>query len=141
MPVKIIGDRTPPKRRGRGLGFDRRVIALAPMIQTLRSEGLHAIHQIMKRLNDAGVSAPNGRGFTFGTTHRVVRRLQQLRLGDGPRSVSDALKTRAGRPRGLRRAAPSLELLAEEARRATEPGLAGQHGDAAPAGQARQNYT
>src|SRR5262249_37902547 len=118
MPVKIIGQTKPPARHGRGLGFDRRVAALAPIFNALRSEGVHAIHEIMKRLNDAGVTAPSGGRFSFGATQRILRRLPQLGLGEGPRSVSDALRTRAGRPRNPL-AKPDLELLSREARQAT----------------------
>jgi hypothetical protein len=125
MPTKIVGRAKAPKRRGRGLGFDRRVAALAPAIKALRSEGVLAIHEIMKRLNDAGVAAPNSRRFSFGTTHRVVRRLKQLGLGEGPRSVSDALKQRPNSPRSPRQRPSDVSLT--KLQRACEAGLAKQN--------------
>jgi hypothetical protein len=94
MPVIFIGHTKRVERHGRGRGFDRRVAVLAPVINALRSEGVHAIHEIMKRLNDAGIPAPNGGAFTYGSTFRVLRRMPQLRLGPGPRSVSTAVSQR-----------------------------------------------
>jgi hypothetical protein len=42
MPVIFIGHTKRVERHGRGRGFDRRVAVLAPVINALRSEGVHA---------------------------------------------------------------------------------------------------
>ena len=49
----------------------------------------------MQALNKQGIAAPSGGRFTFGATHRLLKRLEQLRIGPGPRSVSSAASARA----------------------------------------------
>jgi hypothetical protein len=117
MPHRLIG----LERHGRGLGFDRRIAVLAPMINSLRSAGVHAVHAIMKRLNEAGVPDPNGGAFTYGTTYRVLRRMPQLGLGPGPRSVSTALSQR---PYVFRQECSSPSLTLKKLQQACDAGPA-----------------
>jgi hypothetical protein len=65
----------------------------------------------MGRLNETGVPAPNGAAFTYGTTHRVLRRIRQLGLGPGPRSVSTALSQRPYKARESRPSYVTLKTL------------------------------
>jgi hypothetical protein len=86
------------KRRGRGGHFDRKVEALAATVKRVRSEGVRDIRGLMKRLNETGIPAPNGKAFSFGSLRRVLRRMQQLYLGPGPRTMSAAASQRPPRP-------------------------------------------
>ena len=43
-------------------------------------------------------TAPNGRLFTYGSTRRVLRRMQELGIGPGPRSISSAGTQRSSQP-------------------------------------------
>ena len=90
----IIRHRVPLKRNHRREQFDAAIRELAPAIASVRAEGYVGIEDIMKRLNDDGITAPNGGRFTLGAMHRVLTRLGQLGLGPGPRSVSGALSDR-----------------------------------------------
>jgi hypothetical protein len=42
---------------------------------------------------------PNGRRFTYTTLHRILKRLGELGLTKGPRSVSEGASARRYRPR------------------------------------------
>ena len=93
-------------RGNRGRHFGRAVTSLTPAIRELWSAGVCDIRQLAKCLNDRGLQAPSGRPFTQSTTRRVLRRLKQLHLGSGPRTLSQAAsqrragayKFRAGKP-------------------------------------------
>jgi hypothetical protein len=98
MSVLIIRRYTSVKRRGRGGHFDRAVATLAPSINKFWSDGICDVRKLAELLNEAGIYAPSGRRFTYGTMHRVLRRLRELRLGSGPRSLSVAASRRAVRP-------------------------------------------
>src|SRR5262249_26082217 len=101
MPMPLIFlERTKPRdRQRRGRHFDRAVQALAPTINKFQAEGARDTLALMKRLNDANILAPLDRPFTYGTLYRVLRRMEQLRLGSGPRSVSTAARQRPPAPR------------------------------------------
>lgn len=107
VPVIIIRQIEPAWRRGRGGHFDRAVLAVAPAIKQARAEGVRDIRGLVARLNEAGVRAPNGRRFTFGSMRRILRRLHQLHAGPGPRSLSVAANQRAARPYAFRHRRPS----------------------------------
>jgi hypothetical protein len=66
------------------------VRALTSQVAEVRKEGARTVEEITKALNAGGVLAPSGKPFTYTTTHRVLKRLAKLGLGDGPRSVSKA---------------------------------------------------
>ena len=103
MPVVTFSPEQSVQRRRNGGQFDRAVEGLAPMINQLRSAGITNIRELAKRLNAAGRLAPSGRPLTYGTMHRVLKRLNELRLGPGPRSLSTAAAQRAPRPYRPRR--------------------------------------
>jgi hypothetical protein len=95
MPVTIHPALLAPSRKQPGprrRHFDQAVRKLAPAIAEIRNEGSRGVKEIMDALNARGVAAPNGKVFTFGTTHRVLRRLYQLGLGPkAPNSVQGAV--------------------------------------------------
>src|SRR5271165_1798865 len=107
MPVHFIGQLGSTKRRGsRGRHFDEAIATLAPTINGFRAAGVHDVRKLAACLNDAGVPAPSGGRFTYGTLYRVLVRLRQLHLGMGPRTLSAAAsqrpyKSRPGRPMRL----------------------------------------
>jgi hypothetical protein len=72
----------------RGRHFDLAVRNLAPIIAELRSAGIRDVRQLAEHLNARGLSAPSGHLFSYGTMHRILVRLEKLRLGDGPQSRS-----------------------------------------------------
>jgi hypothetical protein len=113
MPVKIIEPSKPLQRQGRGLGFDRRVRALALLINGLRSKGVRSIDDLMIRLNEAGVLAPGGGRFSRSATYRVLKRLRELGLGQGPRTVSTAAGQRQYKFRPARSSDLTLKRVHE----------------------------
>jgi hypothetical protein len=86
------------KRQARALMFDRAVKALAPAINELRSAGVRDIRGLMRRLNGAAMRAPTRGPFNYSSTRRVLRRIQELHLGPGPRTISTAASQRPPRP-------------------------------------------
>ena len=101
MPVTIIHavQKQIPVRTGRGGEFDSAVKELAPSIAKFRSAGFRDIRKLAKQLNGAGLTAPSGKPFSYGTLRRVLIRQAKLKLGPGPRTQSVA----AGVPRGSER--------------------------------------
>ena len=95
-----------PTRGNRGRHFDLAAASLAPAINELRSDGICNIRQLVKRLNDKGLLAPSGGPFTYATTRRVLRRLNELHLGPGPRTLSQAAAQRPARPYEYRSGKP-----------------------------------
>jgi hypothetical protein len=100
MPVIINRTPVPPRRvPPRTKHFNAAVTRLAPSIAEARKAGHQKVEDIMKELNDQEVAAPNGNRFTFGTMHRILERLEELGLGPGPRTVSEAVSARPSMPR------------------------------------------
>ena len=99
MPVTIHPAPPPRPLPPRRQHFDAAVRRLAPVIAEIRKSGCHRVADVVQALNAQGMSAPNGKGFTFGSTHRVLHRLKQLGLGPGPRSISKAASARPYTPR------------------------------------------
>jgi hypothetical protein len=98
MPVYFKGQLESAERRGsRGRHFDAAIATLAPAINGFRSAGIHDIRKLAIRLNDADIPAPSGGPFTYGTLHRVLVRMRQLRLGSGPRTLAAAATQRPAR--------------------------------------------
>jgi hypothetical protein len=89
------------RRRGRRR-LDETAKALAPIVAEIRKEGYHGIADIAMRLEDKGngVLSPNGEFFARETTRQILKRIKTLGLGEGPRSVSEALSARHQRKRG-----------------------------------------
>jgi hypothetical protein len=119
MPIIIARPRTPspppipPRLRNRR--FDDAVTALAPVIAEIREAGYHSIGDIAVCLEKKGLIAPSGGCFTYETTRRILKRIKELGLGDGPRSVSEALKARHAKERA-RQARVLAELEAQRKR-------------------------
>ena len=108
MPVTIIHavQKQIPVRTGRGGEFDSAVKELAPSIAKFRSAGFRDIRKLAKQLNGAGLTAPSGKPFSYGTLRRVLIRQAELHLGQGPRTVSTAASQRPSRPYRFRPAKP-----------------------------------
>jgi hypothetical protein len=100
MPVIIhVIKKQIPVRTGRGGTFDTAVKELASSIAKFRSAGCRDIRKLVQQLNGAGLTAPSGTPFSYGTLRRVLIRQAKLKLGPGPRTQSVA----AGGPRGSER--------------------------------------
>jgi hypothetical protein len=97
MPVQLVNKHIAP-RGNRARHFDLAVVTLAPTIQRFQSEGVRDIRQLAERLNDEGELAPSGRQFSYGTMRRILRRLRELHLGLGPRTLTLAATQRPERP-------------------------------------------
>jgi hypothetical protein len=50
--------------------------------------------KLADRLNEMGVTGPNGKSLSYGTMRRVLQRLPELGLGDGPSNRSRAASER-----------------------------------------------
>jgi hypothetical protein len=93
MPVMFRSTKKQvPIRTGRGGGFDAAVRELAPFIAKLQSAGCRDIRKLAEQLNAAGLSAPSGEPFSYGTLWRILNRLAKLGLGLGPRTMSEVAK-------------------------------------------------
>ena len=89
MPVTIhTVKKQPPVRPPRGRGFDTAITKLAPVIKGLQTAGYLGIHKLAEQLNQSGIAAPSGGPFSYTTTWRVIRRLAQLGLAQGPLSFT-----------------------------------------------------
>jgi hypothetical protein len=125
MPV-IIHRRTPPPPKPPGPRrryFDQAVRKLAPMVAEVREAGHKSVEEIMHALNARRIAAPNGKVFTFGTTHRVLCRLYELGLGPKLRTVSQALSARPYKQRASRASARMARALALARIRRAHPEL------------------
>lgn len=78
--------------------FDQAVRTLAPKINEYRSAGPHDIRKLAQYLNDAGIPAPSGGPYTYGTLRRVLLRIAELQLGPVPRTLATAATQRSPRP-------------------------------------------
>ena len=63
--------------------FDTAVRELTPSIAKFRSAGFRDIRKLLQQLNGAGLTAPSGKPFSYGTLHRVLIRQAELHLGQG----------------------------------------------------------
>jgi hypothetical protein len=91
---------------GRRRQFDEAIGAVAPKINGYRSAGTHDIRNLAQCLNDAGIPAPSGGPFTYGTMRRVLLRMAELQLGPGPRTLARAAAQRPPRPYKFRPVKP-----------------------------------
>ena len=101
MPVTICGTPSVPKKKpmlGRPR-YNEAIKKLAPAIEEARKNGHYGVQEIADYLNDKGITAPNGRRFSYTTLHRILERLEELGLTEGPRSVSEGASARRYRPR------------------------------------------
>jgi hypothetical protein len=79
-----------PVRKGRGAGFDKEVRKRALFIVALQTAGCRDIRELVRRLNDVGLTAPSGLPFSYGTLRRVLKRMKEMRLGPGTRTKKEA---------------------------------------------------
>jgi len=70
--------------------YNEAIKKLVPAIKEARKNGHHAVGAIANYLNAKGITAPSGRPFTYATLHSILVRLEELRLADAPRSISEA---------------------------------------------------
>ena len=85
MPVRFADfDKKPLVRANRGRGFDAAIMKLAPAIARIQAEGVFGVQQIANRLNEVGLIAPTGRPFSLTATNRILKRLAELGLANGP---------------------------------------------------------
>jgi hypothetical protein len=93
MPVKI-NVRSAEDYAANDSRFDAAVRRLAPIIRQLREyPARRSTRKLADRLNDMGQHGPNGRSITPSTMRRILQRMPELWLGDGPsnrkRAASD----------------------------------------------------
>jgi hypothetical protein len=114
MPVGFKKPQLHVNARGtRGRHFDLAVASLATAINELWSAGVRNIRQMANCLNERGLVASSGGPFSYTTTRRVLRRLRELHLASGPRTLGQAAsqrragpyKFRPGKPMKISRAA------------------------------------
>jgi hypothetical protein len=72
---------------------------LAPVIAEIRRAGHHGNAEIAKHLNERGLRAPSGGRFSPETTRKIQQDIKKMGLGDGSRTVSEALSARHKRER------------------------------------------
>ena len=94
MPVVINRTSTARPVSPRKRQFDAAVKELAPIIIGIRNGGVRDVRGIMRTLHEQGVKAPNAQCFSYGRTLRVLKRIAELRLGEGPRTRSAAATAR-----------------------------------------------
>src|SRR5690349_13573976 len=91
MPPSTPTATTPRLRRRRS---DEAARALAPVIAEIRKAGHHGVAEIAKCLNERGFRAAGGALYSYETTRRRMNDIKRLGLGEGPRTVSEALSAR-----------------------------------------------
>jgi hypothetical protein len=75
--------------------LDAAVRRLAPIIKQLREDpARRSTRKLAERLNDRGQHGPNGKPITPSTMRRILERLPELHLGDGPSSRERAASDR-----------------------------------------------
>jgi hypothetical protein len=94
MPVKF-NLRSAEDHAATDSRFDADVLRLAPIINGLRENtARRSTRKLADRLNEMGVTGPNGKSLSYGTMRRVLQRLPELGLGDGPSNRSRAASDR-----------------------------------------------
>jgi hypothetical protein len=94
MPVKINMP-TADYHAATDSRFDACVRLLAPLIRKLREKpGQRSTRKLTDRLNAMGQVGPNGKKLGFSTMRRILLRLPELHLGDGPSDRSRAASDR-----------------------------------------------
>jgi hypothetical protein len=75
--------------------FDAAVRRLESIISELREDTAHrSTRKLADRLNARGEVGPNGKRVTFSTMRRILLRLPELHLGEGPSDRSRAASDR-----------------------------------------------
>ena len=94
MPV-MINVRSADYHAANDSRFDAAVRRLAPIIEQLREDpARRSTRKLADRLNDMGQHGPNGKPITPSTMRRILERLPELHLGDGPSTRSRAASDR-----------------------------------------------
>ena len=94
MPVKI-NVRSAEYHAANDSRFDAAVRRLAPIINQLRENtDRRSTRKLADRLNEMGMTGPNGKQLSYGTMRRILERMPELWLGDGPSSRSRAARDR-----------------------------------------------
>jgi hypothetical protein len=79
--------------------FDSAVRRLATIINQLRENTAHrSTRRLADRLNEMGVTGPNGKPLSYGTMRRILQRMLELGSGDGPSNRSRAASDRDAVP-------------------------------------------
>jgi hypothetical protein len=91
LPSPMSMSTTPRSRHRRSDGAAR---ALAPIIAEIRKAGHHGVAEIAKCLNERGLRASGGGPYSYETTRKRLKAIERLALGEGPRTVSEALSAR-----------------------------------------------
>jgi len=100
----------PPKTELLGRpSYNEKIKKLVSAIKEARENGHWRIRDMVDYFNTKGIPAPSGGSFSYTTLHDILVRLEELRVIDGPRSISEAgskrrysprLGTRSGSERG-----------------------------------------
>jgi hypothetical protein len=94
MPVKL-NVRSAEDYAATDSRFDAAVRRLAPDIRQLREDpARRSTRKLAERLNGMGRHGPNGKPITPSTMRRILERLPELHLGDGPSNRSRAASDR-----------------------------------------------
>jgi hypothetical protein len=94
MPVKI-NVRSAEYHAASDSRFDAAVRRLAPIIRQLREDpARRSTRKLADQLNVMGHHGPNGRPITPSTMRRILERLPELHLGEGPSNRSRAASDR-----------------------------------------------
>jgi hypothetical protein len=94
MPVKIKV-RSAEDYAATDSRFDATVRRLAPIIRQLREDpARRSTRKLADRLNDMGQVGPNGKPITPSTMRRILLRLPELHLGEGPSNRGGAASDR-----------------------------------------------
>ena len=94
MPVKI-NVRSAEDYAATDSRLDACVRRLAPIIRELREDhARRSTRKLAERLNEQGEHGPNGKPITPSTMRRILKRLPELHLGDGPSNRSRAASDR-----------------------------------------------
>lgn len=102
MPVIINGVlfTPPPKPKAPGRpSYNEKIKKLPPAINEARENGHLGIREMVNYLNARGVLTPSGKPFSYSTLRDILMRLEELRVIDGPRSISEAGSNRRCGPR------------------------------------------
>jgi hypothetical protein len=94
MPVKI-NIRSGEECAAPDSRFDATVRRLAPIIRQLREDrARRSTRKLADRLNDMGQHGPNGKPIKPSTMRRILERLPELHLGEGPSDRKRAARDR-----------------------------------------------
>jgi hypothetical protein len=95
MPVKFASSLTAEYHAANDSRFDAAVRRLAPVIRELREDkARRSTRQLTHRLKGMGEVGPNGKPITTSTMRRILLRLPELHLGEGPSDRSRAASDR-----------------------------------------------